>query len=278
MATQTCYRHTTRVTGASCTRCGRPICPDCMIEAPVGHHCPTCVHEARTEMKQVKKVQFARGGFGMPAAKGIVCSVLVAANAALFVFGLSNREFELDFANNAFIIARSGEYYRMLTSAFLHGSLFHIAFNMVLLYVFGSQVETGLGIPRFVALYLLAAVGGSAASLWFSPVVAFSIGASGAVFGLLGAYFVMARSKGQDTSQVVGLIVINLFIGLIVPQIDNAAHIGGLVTGAAVASIYEWGSRQRGAAGVAVQAAGVAAVAAVIVVATMVRVDELRAF
>lgn len=277
MASQTCYRHTSRVTGASCTRCGRPICPDCMIEAPVGHHCPTCVHEARTEMKQVKKVVFTRAG-QMPAARGIVCTLLVAANVVVFVLGLSDRSIELRFANNAFAIAQNGEYYRMLTSAFLHAGLFHIGFNMALLYLFGSQVESLLGIPRFAALYLLAALGGSAASLWFSSVVAFSLGASGAVFGIFGAYFVIARSKGLDTSQVVGLIVINLVLGAVIPQIDNAAHIGGLVTGAAVAAVYEWGGRQRGAAGVATQVAGVVAVAAVIVVATIMRVNQIETF
>ncbi|MGI8684314.1 MAG: rhomboid family intramembrane serine protease [Acidimicrobiales bacterium] len=277
MASQTCYRHTGRVTGASCTRCGRPICPDCMIEAPVGHHCPTCVHEARTEMKQVKKVVFTRGG-QMAAAGGIVCTLLVAANVVVFVLGLGDRSIDLRFANNAFVIAQNGEYYRMLTSAFLHAGLFHIGFNMALLYLFGSQVESLLGVPRFVALYLLAALGGSAASLWFSSVLAFSLGASGAVFGIFGAYFVIARSKGLDTSQVVGLIVINLVLGAVIPQIDNAAHIGGLVTGAAVAAVYEWGGRQRGAAGVATQVAGVVAVAAVIVVATIMRVNQIETF
>jgi len=245
-----------------------------MIEAPVGHHCPTCVHEARTDMKQVKKVQFARGG-GMAVKGGIVCMALLAVNVAIFLLGLSDRTLDVRFANNALAIAVNGEYYRMLTSAFLHGGLFHIGFNMVLLYVFGSQVEAAIGIPRFIALYLLAALGGSACSLWFSSPTTFSLGASGAVFGVFGAYFVIARSKGQDTSQIVGLIVINLLLGAVVPQIDNAAHIGGLITGAAVAVLYEWARRQSGAAGIAVQVAGAAAVAAFIAVATVVRVDNL---
>lgn len=276
MASETCYRHTTRVTGASCTRCGRPICPDCMIEAPVGHHCPTCVHEARTEMRQVKKVQFARGGITV--AGGLVCTILVAANVAIFVLGLTRNDLEFRFADNVLLVANNGEYYRMLTSAFLHAGLLHLGFNMFALYLFGSQVEAALGIPRFVALYLLAALGGSAASLFFSSPQQLSLGASGAVFGIFGAYFVIARTKGLDTSQVGGLIVINLILGAVVPQIDNAAHVGGLVTGAAVAAVYEWAGRQRGPTGVAAQIGGLAAVAVLIVAATMVRVQQVDPF
>lgn len=276
MASQTCYRHTTRVTGASCTRCGRPICPDCMIEAPVGHHCPTCVHEASTEMRQVKKVQFARGGITV--AGGLVCTILVAANVAVFVLGLTRSDLESRFADNVLLVARNGEYYRMLTSAFLHAGLLHLGLNMFALYLFGSQVEAALGMARFVALYLLAALGGSAASLFFSSPHQLSLGASGAVFGIFGAYFVIARSKGLDTSQVGGLIVINLILGAVVPQIDNAAHVGGLVTGAAVAAVYERARRRSGPAGVAAQAGGLAAVAAVIVVATLVRAQQVGPF
>lgn len=244
-----------------------------MIEAPVGHHCPTCVHEARTEMRQVKKVTFARGGITV--AGGIVCTALVAVNVAIFVFGLTRDDLQFRFADNAFLVARNGEYYRMLTSAFLHAGLMHLGFNMFALYLFGSQVESILGIPRFVGLYLLAALGGSAASLFFSAPNQFSLGASGAVFGIFGAYFVLARDRGLDTSQVGGLIVINLILGAVVPQIDNAAHIGGLVTGAAVAGVYAWAGRLRGTAGPLAMAGGLAAVAAVIVVVTMVRVNGL---
>ncbi len=228
-------------------------------------------------MRHVKKVAFARGGAGMAVQGGVVCVVLVAVNVIVFVVGLQDRTIELRFADNALAIAGHGEYYRMLTSAFLHSGLFHIGFNMVLLYVYGSQVEATLGIPRFIALYFAAALGGSACSLWFTPVAAFSLGASGAVFGVFGAFFVIARSKGQDTSQIVGLIVINLLLGAVIPRVDNSAHIGGLITGAAIGALYEWARRRRGVGGVALQVAGVAAIAAVIAVATVVRIENLRA-
>ena len=273
MATKTCYRHTTRPTGASCTRCERPICPDCMIEAPVGHHCPTCVHEARTEMRKVKRVVFARGGITV--AGGVACTALVLVNVVVFLLDASQPTLFARFADNALLVARNGEYYRMFTAAFLHAGLLHLAFNMFGLYLFGSQVEAVVGVPRFATLYVLAAVGGSACSHFFGPPYQFSIGASGAVFGIFGAYFVIARSRGMDTSQVGGLILINLFLGAVVPQIDNAAHVGGLLTGAAIAAVYEWSGRQRGSTRYAAEVGGVLAVAAVIVVATLVRQQQL---
>lgn len=273
MAARTCYRHTDRVTGASCTRCSRPICPDCMIEAPVGHHCPTCVHEARIQMRKVKRVAFARGGITV--AGGLVCTALVAANVVVYVVDSAGAGLVPRFADNALAVARNGEYYRMLTAAFLHAGLLHLAFNMFGLYIFGSQVEAVVGVPRFVVLYALAAIGGSACSHFFGPPFQFGVGASGAVFGIFGAYFVIARSKGLDTSQMLGLILINLFLGAVVPGIDNAAHVGGLLTGGAVATAYEWAGRRRGASRAAAEAGGVLVVAAVIVVATLVRVHQL---
>lgn len=273
MATRTCYRHTDRATGASCTRCERPICPDCMIQAPVGHHCPTCVHEARGDMRRVRRVAFARGG---PAGRaGVVVTALVAVNVVVFLLDLGSDDVTRRFADNAVLVAQ-GEYYRMVTAAFLHAGLFHLGFNMFGLYLFGSQVEEALGGPRFLALYLLAAVGGSACSHFFGPPAGFGVGASGAVFGVLGAFFVIARFRGLDTSQVGGLIAVNLFIGAVVPRIDNAAHVGGLLTGAALGAAFEWSGRQRATTALLAQAGAVVVVAAVIAVATVVRVEQLQ--
>ena len=273
MGLRTCYRHGARVTGASCTRCERPICPDCMIEAPVGHHCPTCVQEAQGTMRHVRRVRYARGG---TVAAAPVVLALIATNVAMFVIDVADPSLTRRFADNALLVAE-GEYYRMLTAAFLHAGLLHLGFNMLALYLFGSQVERVLGVGRFVALYLLAAVGGSAVSHFFGPPATYGVGASGAVFGLLGAYLAIARARGLDTSQVAGLIAVNLFLGAVIPGIDNAAHVGGLVTGAVLAAAYEYGGRLRGTAAAAVQAGAVAAVAAAIGVATVVRVDQLTA-
>ena len=271
MAARTCYRHPARATGASCTRCARPVCPECMIEAPVGHHCPTCVAEARGDMRRVRRVAFAGRGAG---AAGPVVLALVVINVAVFVLDLRG-DLTLRFADNAVLVAE-GEYYRMLTAAFLHSGLLHVAFNMMGLYLFGSQVEAAVGSGRFLVLYLLAAVAGSATSHFFGPAFGYGVGASGAVFGIFGAYFVIARARSLDTAQIGGLIVVNLLIGAAVPRIDNAAHVGGLVTGAVVAAVYEWAGRRRGSGAVVTQVGAVAAVAVAIVFATQLRVDQLR--
>ena len=273
MASRTCYRHTSRPTGTSCTRCDRPICPDCMIQAPVGHHCPTCVQEGRTQMRQVKRVRFTDR---MAVGAGAVTLTLVAVNVVVYLMDASRPEFFLRYADNAVLVAVQDEYYRMITSAFLHANLFHLAFNMFALVSFGSQVEATIGSVRFVPLYFLAAVGGSAASHYVGMPLGFSVGASGAVFGVLGAYFVIARNRGLDTRQVGGLIVLNLVLGSLIPQIDNAAHVGGLITGGVVAAVYDWARDRWPNARLTAEVVGVLAVAAVIVVLTLVKVAELR--
>ena len=274
MATRTCYRHTSRPTGASCTRCERPICPECMIEAPVGHHCPTCVNEARTQMRQVKRVTFARGM--MAGRTGVVTIALVAANVVVYLIENSSNEFFVRYADNALLVAVNDEYYRMITAAFLHGSVLHLAFNMFALYSIGSQLEAALGSARFLPLYALSALGGSALSHWIGKPYTFSVGASGAVFGILGAYYVVARNRGLDTRQIGGLIVINLLLGAVVPNIDNAGHVGGLLTGGVLAVAYEWAERQPARRQALATAGALAAVAAIIAVATVLRIEQLR--
>lgn len=274
MATRTCYRHTSRPTGTSCTRCERPICPECMIEAPVGHHCPTCVNESRTQMRQVKRVQFPRGM--MAGRGGAVCLALVAINVVVYLVDASSEDFFLRYADNALLVALRDEYYRMFTAAFLHANLLHLGFNMFALYTFGSQLEAALGSFRFLPLYVMSALGGSVASNYVGHPIEFSVGASGAVFGLLGAYYVTARSRGLETRQVLGLIVINLVIGSVIPNIDNAAHVGGLVTGGLIALVYQAAQRQPQRSRLAAEVGGVLLIAAVIVGATMLRVEQLR--
>jgi membrane associated rhomboid family serine protease len=271
-AAPTCYRHPGRETYVRCTRCDRPICPDCMTEAAVGFQCPECVREGN------KTVRGARTVFGgRVAADAYVTKVLIALNVILFVGqqasdGVTNR---LVMSN--YDIWNSGEYYRMLSSAFLHDPTFilHIAFNMYALYMFGSQVERLVGGVRYLTLYLVAALGGSVATyLFFSPYGS-SLGASGAVFGLFGAFFVFARRMRADTSQLVFLIGLNLFIGYIGRgYINNYAHVGGLLTGGLVALIYTRVPRGRWQA--ALQLGGAAVVTLALVVTTVVRTNDLR--
>lgn len=250
-----------------------------MIQAPVGHHCPTCVHEGAAAMRR-------RPGFSRPAGRGgaawappgrlgPVVTALVAANLAVFVAGLAGGDLVGRFADNAVLVA-AGQWYRMVTAAFLHAGLVHLGFNMVGLAVFGSQVEAALGSAPFLALYLVAAAGGSAASHFVGAPGSYGVGASGAVFGVFGAHVVVARARGLDAGQVGGLIVVNLLLGAALPGIDNAAHLGGLATGAALALGHEQAGRLGGARSAGARVATVVLVAAVVAGAAAVRSQQLR--
>jgi hypothetical protein len=136
-----------------------------------------------------------------------------------------------------------GEWWRLLTSTLLHGSILHLLFNMYALYWLGPQLERSLGHMRFAALYALSALGGSVASYWFSDLRTVSVGASGAIFGLITATIVIGREMRTDVSQLVVLLGLNVVIGFLQPGIDWRAHFGGAVTGAAIAFIYTKGNR-----------------------------------
>jgi membrane associated rhomboid family serine protease len=206
-----------------------------MTAAAVGFQCPECIREGRKTVRQARTVFGGRVG-----ADANVTKVLIGINVVAFVVQLSSHKFTVDYEMAGIAVA-VGEYYRLMTSAFLHSPdlLLHIGFNMYALFVFGSQVERLLGGARYLVLYLVAALGGSVATLLFLSPYQPSLGASGAVFGLFGAYFVMARTLRADTSQILVLVVINLAIGFAGNGfINNWAHIGGLLTGAAVAFVY----------------------------------------
>ena len=270
-AAPTCYRHADRETYVRCTRCDRPICPDCMNTAAVGFQCPECVREGNKTVRQARTTFGGRVGEDANVTKALIGICVVA-----FVVQLASTKFTIDYAANGIAIA-NGDYHRLVTSAFLHSPdfLLHIGFNMYALLAFGSQVERLLGGVRFLLLYLVSALGGSVMSLAFSSPYDFALGASGAVFGLFGAYFVMARKLRGDTSQIVVLIVINLAIGFAAGgYIDNWAHIGGLVTGAAIAVVYTQVPRGKNQS--LIQFGGVALVTVALVVAANVRAADLR--
>jgi membrane associated rhomboid family serine protease len=226
-----------------------------MVQASVGFQCPECVREGNKGVRQ------ARTTFGgrVSADASRVTTVLVAVNVVVFVLGLAGGERQLqgDFADNALLVA-SGEYYRLLTAAFLHGGVIHVVANMLALLQVGPYLESALGRVRFVALYALSALGGSALSMamtctqacgtdleraLLSEPTSFSVGASGAIFGLFGALFVVVRKLGGDTGSITVLIAINTVIGFVVPIIDWRAHLGGLLTGAAVAAAFAYAPR-----------------------------------
>ncbi len=205
-----------------------------MVAAPVGFQCPECVQEAAGQARQARTI-----AGGSVVTKPTVTHVLIGLNVAVFVLQLLTG---IDSSAGSFGmwpvgIALGGEWYRLLTSAFLHGSFLHIAFNMYVLYSLGPTLERVLGHGRYLALYLLSALGGSVASYAFSDVRTLSVGASGAIFGLMGALVIAGRRLRYDITQVLVLIGINVAIGFLAPGVDWRAHLGGLVTGAVVAAV-----------------------------------------
>jgi len=247
-AVPTCYRHPQRETYIRCTRCERPICPDCMTAAAVGFQCPECVSRGKAAVRQGRTVFGGRIVEGAVVTKTLI-GLTVLAFIAQSVVGLGEsveRFALLGFASNAqgeVIGVAAGEYYRLLTAAFLHGSILHIAFNMWVLYALGPQLEAALGRIRFITLYLVAALGGTVVSYTFSTPNVPSVGASGAIFGLMGATLVLGHALRQEVTSVLVFIGINIAIGFVVPNIDWRAHLGGLVVGAAVAAVFAFGPR-----------------------------------
>lgn len=222
-----------------------------MIDAAVGFQCPECVREGNAGVRQARTTFGGRIGGN----QGIVTKVLIGINVvAFFVQQASNSfttRFELIGAfppppSTAFLGVADGQYYRLITAAFLHASVLHIALNMFALYLFGPTLEEALGRGRFVALYLASALGGSAASYAFNAPSQGSLGASGAIFGLLGAFFIVNRRLGRDNSGLLVLVAINLAIAFVPhSNIDWRDHVGGLVTGALVSLALVYAPRER---------------------------------
>ena len=272
-----CYRHPDRETYIRCTRCERPICPDCMTSAAVGFQCPECVAEGRATVREPRTVLGAR-----TISRPYVTLALIGINVVLFGLELLSRT-DPDSGINTIAtnygmwpvgVAVNDEYFRLFTSMFLHLNLMHIGFNMLVLWMLGPQLEQILGHVRYTVLYLVAGLGGSVASFWFSDPRTIGIGASGAIFGLMGAYVVVGKALRSDITQVVGLIALNVVIGFVVGGIDWRAHLGGLATGAIVAALFAFGPMRRN---VWLQAGGVVLVLALLGAAVVVRDQQITA-
>lgn len=261
--TEFCYRHGDRETGLHCTRCGNPACADCLVPAPVGQHCRACVDEARSDMRKVRRVTWSAPG--RSSGLGVVTRVLLVANALIYVVSASDPSLVGRFAFNRAAIV-DGEYYRLITSAFLHANLTHLLANMLTLFFVGSQLEAFIGRTRFSVVYLVAGVGAAAATLLFGP--AASVGASGALFGAIGALLATAHMRRLDTSSIVAITAVNLLLGFVIPGINYVAHLGGLATGLVVGAGLEWArSRRRQLAWESLVIALAAAVVVVAIVA-----------
>ncbi len=264
-----CYRHPGRESGVRCQRCEQPICPDCMISASVGFQCPECVAQA-------PPVHTMRSLAPSP----VVTVALIAVSVAVFVPSLAvggtldggGGDLATRLALHGPAVA-DGQWWRLITSGFLHFGLIHLGFNMVLLYQLGSMLEPELGRVRFAALYATALLAGSFGALLLQP-EARTAGASGAVFGLMGAAFIGMRRRGIDPMQsgIGGLLVINLLLTFAIPGISVGGHLGGLAGGAVAAAVLfatGGGDAARRAAGVVGCAAlAAAAVAGSVLTAT----------
>lgn len=238
----TCYRHPGRETWLRCSRCDRPICPDCMNEATVGFQCPDCVRSGNRTMREGRTVFGGR----VRRSTSRIAYALIGINVAVFIAELvvSGQSVVMRYGMLPSVVAL-GQWWRLITSAFLHapGSIFHILFNMWALFVLGPPLEALLGRLRFATLYPLSALGGSALIYLVGPVNGLSIGASGAIFGLFGATFIVARRLNLDTRWILGLLAINLVITFTIPGISWQAHVGGLVTGLLLALAYAYAPR-----------------------------------
>jgi len=225
-----------------CQRCRRPICPDCMIPASVGFQCPECVRDgARTV---APRTEF--GGRALMSGAGAVTKVLIAVN--LVMYGLqyllgSRLTDALAMLPGPAIMSdgslggvASGEFWRLLTAAFLHAGLLHIGVNMFSLYQIGPALERQLGRSRFIAVYLISALGSSVAVYFFSPSNQLVVGASGAVFGIFGAAIVLWHKLGQDIRPAFVVLAINVVINFVGRSILSwQGHVGGILTGVLLA-------------------------------------------
>ncbi|MGH8961743.1 MAG: rhomboid family intramembrane serine protease [Jatrophihabitantaceae bacterium] len=239
--TSRCYRHPNREALIRCTRCDRPICPECMRDAPVGFHCPD---DAALGARSIRPQRTAVGA-RLRESPPYATTALILLNIAAYVYtGLKSpggldqpyaAKLFLDWQLQPDIVYHQDQYYRFVTSAFLHISLLHIGANMFALGIVGPQLERLLGRSRFVAVYLLGALGGSAAIFAFGSPDQPVVGASGAIFGLFGACLVMVRRLGLDVQWLIGIIVLNFVITFSVRDISKLGHVGGVVAGALAA-------------------------------------------
>ena len=238
-----CYRHPEKAASVLCAHCDRPLCTDCMIQAPVGWQCPPCTSEGAKRSRQVPA--FTHTGRGRTGVVGStnptpVVLVIIAVNVVVFFlegFGTNNR-----------VIDRYGlwpdgvhslhQYYRAFTAMWLHASFEHILFNMITLLIVGPALEVLLGKLRFITLYLLAGLGGSVGSYLLGPHNELGIGASGAIMGVLGAYIVVGVRRRLPVQPVAILLVLNLVIGFW-GNTDWRAHFGGLVVGGLLGLLYD---------------------------------------
>jgi membrane associated rhomboid family serine protease len=234
---ETCYRHPSRETGVRCSNCERPICPDCMTSTPVGMRCPECA-------RQRQPVRTMRSTTDEPALTYVLIGISVVAfigqmagGASATGGGFGGSRLLIEGALSGFAI-EDGEYWRLLTAGFLHAGFFHLFLNMFSLYILGTMLEPAIGHLRFGLIYFVSLLAGSFGALLVEP-DSLTVGASGAIFGLMGAAVIVMRNRGISLMESgLGLwIGLNLLITFTIPNISIGGHVGGLIGGALAALV-----------------------------------------
>ncbi len=244
--TATCYRHPNREAGRRCTRCGKWACNECLVQASVGSHCLDCAKASRPDVATRARYWSARqptlGTYTLMAINIGVFLWLGFQDSAAFSSGRTLTQGQADLGlidqyrtalGPRSALADDGEWYRLVTSGFIHFGIIHLAFNMLLLFQLGQLLEPAIGRVRFGLLYFAALLGGSAGALILQP-DSLHGGASGAVFGLMGAAFVGLRNRGVNpfSTGIGTTLILNLLITFTIPGISIGGHIGGIVGGA----------------------------------------------
>ena len=250
-SSNTCYRHPDRQSFVLCQRCGRTICPECQTPAAVGVHSPECVREQRAKFTENRRASgpssltVARRRFAMLDQKGTV--VLIAVSVAIWLLDrLSGGFLSQWLAYNSALLPTQP--WRIVTVLFVHSGVFHILFNMWALFIFGRMLENMLGTWRFLALYFISGIAGSMLVTFLAPGT-WVVGASGAIFGLFAAFFVLQRSLGNNAVQLLVIIGLNLVIGFLPgTNISWQAHVGGFLAGFVTGFVFSRtrNVRQRG--------------------------------
>lgn len=279
----TCYRHPDRETGISCTRCERPICPECMVSASVGFQCPECVRNGSgTGQAPSASAPRTLAGGTVTADPRLLTKILIGANLLLFLvqeaigdaftdrFALVGQGWDSDLGSVQGVA--EGQWYRLATSMFLHSGVMHIAFNMLSLWWIGGPLEAALGRARYLALYFASGLAGSALTYLLAAPNQLTLGASGAIFGLFGATAVLMRRLKYDMRPVIILLVINLVITFGWSGIAWQAHVGGLVGGVLIGYAMVHAPRERRGL---IQYGACALVLLAVVVVTLLRTAQL---